>query len=348
MADQPTSGRRPTMLDVAARAGVSKSLVSLVMRGEPPVREDKRRRVLAAAEELGYRLNSAARSLSAVRSGTVGVLLADWRNPALTDVVETAGQVLEAAGLSVLITSAVLPAAAGELDTAAIGTLRDLRVEGVLVVGSVPHREALARILHGLPVVTASAGAEALSCDVVRTDDTIGMGLLVDHLVDQGHTRIAHLGGRGGAVAEGRLRGYRDAMRERGLADECLLAEADFTEESGYRGMSRLLCTGNPTAVVALNDLAALGAMSAAADHGLRIPADLALTGYDDSFVAAIRQISLTSINPDSGGIGASAAVCLIERIGGDPAPPSELLLPPTLVVRASSAARIDTEAVTR
>lgn len=335
------------MLDVAARAGVSKSLVSLVMRGEPPVREDKRRRVLAAAEELGYRLNSAARSLSAVRSGTVGVLLADWRNPALTDVVETAGQVLEAAGLSALITSAVLPAAApGELDTAAIGTLRDLRVEGVLVVGSVPHREALAQILHGLPVVTASAGAEALSCDVVRTDDTIGMGLLVDHLVDRGHTRIAHLGGRGGAVAEGRLRGYRDAMRERGLADECLLAEADFTEGSGYCGMARLLCTGNPTAVVALNDLAALGAMSAAADHGRHLPADLALTGYDDSFVAAIRQISLTSINPDSRGIGASAALRLIERIGGDPAPPSELLLPPTLVVRASSAGRIDSAAV--
>ena len=337
------------MLDVAAHAGVSKSLVSLVMRGEPPVREDKRRRVLAAAEELGYRLNSAARSLSAVRSGTVGVLLADWRNPALTDVVESAGQVLEAAGLSALITSAVLPSAApGELDTAAIGTLRDLRVEGVLVVGSVPHREALAQILHGLPVVTASAEAEALPCDVVRTDDTIGMGLLVHHLADRGHTRIAHLGGRGGAVADGRLRGYRDAMRERGLADECLLAEADFTEESGYHGMARLLCTGNPTAVVALNDLAALGAMSAAADHGLHLPTDLALTGYDDSFVAAIRQISLTSINPDSGGIGASAAVCLIERIGGDAAPPSELLLPPTLVVRASSAARIDCGAVTR
>jgi DNA-binding LacI/PurR family transcriptional regulator len=340
------------MHDVAARAGVSKSLVSLVMRGQPPVREDKRRRVLAAAEELGYRLNSAARSLSAVRSGTVGVLLADWRNPALTDVVETAREVLEAAGLSALITNAMLPAtgtaASAQLDTPAIGTLRDLRVEGVLVVGSVPHREALAQILHDLPVVAASAGAEALSCDVVRTDDTIGMKLLVDHLIDTGHTRITHLGGRGGAVAESRLRGYRDAMRERGLADECLTAEADFTEESGYRGMAHLLRTDNPTAVVALNDLAALGAMSAAADHGLRLPHQLALTGYDDSFVAAIRQISLTSINPDSHRIAATAAVRLIERIGGDPAPPSETLLPPALVVRASSAARIDSEAVTR
>jgi DNA-binding LacI/PurR family transcriptional regulator len=96
--------RRPTIRDVAERAGVSKSLVSLVMRGEPMVREDKRRRVLQAAEDLGYRPNSAARSLSAARSGTVGVLIADLSNPLLVDIVGNAGRVLEEAGLSTLLT----------------------------------------------------------------------------------------------------------------------------------------------------------------------------------------------------------------------------------------------------
>src|SRR5687767_4503498 len=103
-------GRRPTIRDVAERAGVSKSLVSLVMRGEPMVREDKRRRVQQAAEELGYRTNFAARSLSAIRSKTVGVLMSDLRNPLLVDVVERAAEILEDAGLSTLVISAVRPA----------------------------------------------------------------------------------------------------------------------------------------------------------------------------------------------------------------------------------------------
>jgi DNA-binding LacI/PurR family transcriptional regulator len=340
MAEQVASPpRRPTIRDVAERAGVSKSLVSLVMRGQPQVSDEKRQRVLAAAEELGYRLNFAARSLSIVRSGTVGVLLADPRNPALIDVVETAREVLEAADLSPLITNAVLPATS-QLDAGAIGTLRDLRVEGVLVVGSVPSRAALAEMLGELPVVAASAQADGLRCDAVRTDDTAGMRLVVDHLVDRGHYRIAHLGGRGGAVAENRLRGYREAMNDRGLADECHVADADFSEDAGYRGMAQLLSSSELTAVVAVNDLAALGAMSAAADHGLRVPDQLALTGYDDSFVAAIRQISLTSVNADTDGIGARAAARLIERIGGDRSEPSEFLLPPTLVIRSSSGPR--------
>ncbi|HET9557964.1 MAG TPA: LacI family DNA-binding transcriptional regulator, partial [Actinomycetota bacterium] len=132
---EPAAGppRRPTIRDVAERAGVSKSLVSLVMRGEPLVRDDKRRRVRQAAAELGYRTNWAARSLSAVRSGTVGVLAADLRNPWSMDIVEAVGQVLEEARLSTLLTSAVLPSrAAGQpqLDVGVIGALRDLRVDG--------------------------------------------------------------------------------------------------------------------------------------------------------------------------------------------------------------------------
>ena len=123
-----TNGRRPTIRDVAERAGVSKSLVSLVMRGEPMVREEKRRRVHQAADELGYRMNLAARSLSNVRSRTIGVLVADLRNPLLVDVVERAGQVFEDAGLSTLLISAVMPSrptSGPRIDDRAIGALKD-------------------------------------------------------------------------------------------------------------------------------------------------------------------------------------------------------------------------------
>ena len=336
-----TNGRRPTIRDVAERAGVSKSLVSLVMRGEPMVRKDKRLRVQQAADELGYRMNLAARSLSNIRSKTIGVLVADLRNPLLVDVVERAGQVFEDEGLSTLLISAVIPSrstSGPRIDGRAIGALKDLRVEAMLVVGSVPDRKALAEVLGDMPVVVAAAGAEGLRADVVRNDDRLGMRLVVDYLVAAGHTAVAHLGGLGGVVAEDRVAGYRAAMAQHGLESEIMVAESDFTEDAGYRGAARLLRSGRPVAAIAaVNDLAAVGAMSAVADAGLRVPGDVAVTGYDDTFVAAIRQVSLTSVNPDSPGIGVQAAQCVLRRIEDPSRPVEEHLLPPRLVARFSS-----------
>ena len=335
--------RRPTIRDVAERAGVSKSLVSLVMRGEPLVREDKRRRVQQAAAELGYRTNWAARSLSAVRSGAVGVLAADLRNPWSMDVVEAVGQALEEARLTTLLTSAVLPtssAGRGRLDVGVIGALRDLRVDALLVVGSVPDRPRLAEEVGDLPVVVVGARAEGLArADAVRSDDAAGMGLVVDHLVARGHRRIAHLGGAGGAVAGERAAGYQAAMTRHGLAGELLVQACDFSEDGGYAAAAALLGSGRPvTALAAVNDLAAVGAMSAAADAGVDLPGGLAVTGYDDTFLAELRQISLTSVNPDSAGMGALAARCLLERMASPDRPGVERLVAPRLVVRASSA----------
>jgi DNA-binding LacI/PurR family transcriptional regulator len=340
-----TNGRRPTIRDVAERAGVSKSLVSLVMRGEPMVRDDKRRRVKQAAEELGYRTNLAARSLSNVHSKTVGVLVADLRNPLLVDVVEQAGQVLEDGGLSTLLISAIRPSRPGgagpRIDGRAIGALKDLRVEAMLVVGSVPDRTALTKVLGDMPVVVAAAGAEGLHADVVRNDDHLGMRLVVDYLVANGHHAVAHLGGLGGTVAEERVAGYCAAMRHHGLESEILIADSDFTEDAGYRGTARLLRGQRPvTAIAAVNDLAATGALSAAADAGLSVPDDLTLTGYDDTFVAAIRQVSLTSVNPDSPSIGSLAAQLVFRRLADPGQPVEEHLLPPRLVTRFSSGAQ--------
>ena len=336
-----TNGRRPTIRDVAERAGVSKSLVSLVMRGEPMVREEKRRRVHQAADELGYRMNLAARSLSDVRSRTIGVLVADLRNPLLVDVVERAGQVFEDEGLSTLLISAVMPArptSGPRIDDRAIGALKDLRVEAMLVVGSVPDRKALAEVLGDMPVVVAAAGAEGLRADVVRNDDHLGMRLVVDYLVAGGHTAIAHLGGLGGDVAEERVAGYCAGMAHHGLESKIEVADSDFSEDAGYRGAARLLRGRRPvTAIAAVNDLAAVGAMSAVADAGLRVPGDVAVTGYDDTFVSAIRQVSLTSVNPDSSGIGSLAAHCVLRRIEDPGRPEEEHLLPPRLVTRYSS-----------
>jgi DNA-binding LacI/PurR family transcriptional regulator len=325
---------------------VSKSLVSLVLRGEPLVREDKRRRVRQAADELGYRRNLAARSLSNVRSRTVGVLVADLRNPLLVDVVQRAGQVFEDAGLSALLIGAVMPSrrtSGPRIDGRAIGALKCLRVEAMLVVGSVPGWETFAEVLGDVPVVVAAAGAGGARADVVRNDDHLGMRLVVDFLVAAGHIAVAHLGGLGGVVAEERVAGYCAAMTHHGLESQIVVAESDFTEDAGYRGAVRLLRGGRPvTAIAAVNDLAAVGAMSAVADARRRVPGDVAVTGYDDTFVSAIRQVSLTSVNPDSSRIGSLAAQCVLCRIEEPGRPAQEHLLPPRLVPRYSSSGRVD------
>jgi DNA-binding LacI/PurR family transcriptional regulator len=260
--------------------------------------------------------------------------------------VEAVGQVLEEARLTTLLTSAVLPSSAAgqpQLDVGVIGALRDLRVDGLLVVGSVPDRARLAEVVGDLPVVVVGARAEGLAkADVVRSDDAAGMALVVDHLVERGHRQIAHLGGAGGAVATDRAAGYRTAMTRHGLANEIVVQACDFSEDGGYAAAATLLDGGRPrrrqvTALAAVNDLAAVGAMSAAADAEVDLPGGLAVTGYDDTFLAELRQISLTSVNPDSAGIGELAARCLLERIATPNRPGVEHLVAPRLVIRASS-----------
>ena len=340
MAEPP---RRPTIIDVAARAGVSKSLVSLAMRGDPRVAESSRLRIEEAARELGYRTNWAARSLSTLRSGTVGVLVADLHNPWFVEIVDPLRTVLHDAGLDTLLTSAVMPGPrAGErarLDLGAVEALRSLKVEGLVVVGSLPDHSGLAAAVGDVPVVVAGAGRQGLvGADVVRSDDAAGAGLVVDHLVARGHERIAHLGGAGGEVADERAAGYRAAMARHGLADRCRVEPCDFTEEAGYAGAGRLLEDGDrPTAIAVVNDLAAVGALAGALEAGVTVPAELAVTGYDDTFFSAIPQVSLTTVNPDNATIGTTAAERLLDRVGRPDAEPGAKLVPPRLVVRAST-----------
>jgi DNA-binding LacI/PurR family transcriptional regulator len=140
-------------------------------------------------------------------------------------------------------------------------------------------------------------------------------------------------------VAAERAAGYRSAMTRHGLAGEILVQACDFSEDGGYTAAAALLGRRRPvTALAAVNDLAAVGAMSAAADAGVHLPDELAVTGYDDTFLAELRQISLTSVNPGSVGMGELAAHCLLERVANPDRPGVEQLVAPRLVIRASSA----------
>ncbi|MFF7891674.1 LacI family DNA-binding transcriptional regulator [Streptomyces sp. NPDC007907] len=327
--------RPPTIRDVAERAGVSKSLVSLVLRGSDQVRPEKRDAVLRAARELGYRPNAAARSLSERRTRTVGVLLNDLRNPWFVDLLDGLNSLLHANGLRMLLADARLNRRTGQ-DPA--DPLLDLRVDGLVVVGTLPDPAAL-EDAGRIPVVLAGSREPAPpGVDVVAGDDERGARLVSEHLIGLGHRRIAHIAGYG-AVGELRRRSFEAAMRRHGLADEVLVEPSDMTEEGGYRTTVRLLSRPDrPTAVFAVNDIAAIGALSAAEELGLRVPHDLSVVGYDNTSIARLRHVWLTTVDNSSHEVGRRAARCLLERFEDAGGAGRVQLVSPTLEIRGSTA----------
>ncbi|MEU0601570.1 LacI family DNA-binding transcriptional regulator [Streptomyces sp. NPDC006393] len=329
--------RPPTIRDVAARAGVSKSLVSLVLRGSQSVRPEKRRAVLAAIEELGYRPNAAARSLSERRTRTVGVLLNDLRNPWFVELLDGLTARLHDSGLHVLLADGRLDRRLGQDLTR---TFTELRVDGVVAVGTLQDPTALRTAAERVPTVVAGAREPELpGVDVVAGDDEHGARLATEHLIGLGHRRIAHIAGRG-AVGELRLRGFETAMREHGLADTAVVERGDLTEEGGYRATVRLLSRRRrPTAVFAVNDMTCVGALSAAEESGLSVPRDLSLAGYDNTYLSRLRHLWLTTVDNAGHDVGRRAAQRLLDRIEDFGRSRTVDLTVPVLEVRGSTAA---------
>ncbi|MGW7252010.1 LacI family DNA-binding transcriptional regulator [Streptomyces decoyicus] len=336
--------RPPTIRGVAERAGVSKSLVSLVLQGSPRVSDAKRQAVLAAIEELGYRPNAAARSLVARRTHTVGVLLNDMRNPWFVEVLDGLNSLLQAHGLRMLMADGRLDRRAGQ-DFAR--TFQELRVDGIVVVGTLPDTDGLAEVAERLPTVIAGNHEPRLPrVDLVANDDERGARLATEHLIGLGHRRIAHIAGQG-LVGELRRRGFESAVRAHGLAASAVVENGDGTEEGGYRAAVRLLnpsrgsgrpVAERPTAVFAFNDISGVGALSAAQELGLEIPADLSLVGYDNTYLARIRHLWLNSVNNASHEVGRRAARCLLDRMERPDAPAGQQLVAPELEIRGSTA----------
>ncbi|MDQ1050220.1 LacI family DNA-binding transcriptional regulator [Streptomyces sp. V4I2] len=328
--------RQPTIRDVAEQAGVSKSLVSLVLRGSDQVRPEKRDAVLRAVRELGYRPNAAARSLSEQRTRTVGVLLNDLRNPWFIDLLDGLNALLHDQGLHMLLGDARLNRRTGQ-DLAR--PFLDLQADGLVVVGTLPDPAALGTVAERIPVVVAGAREPVPpGVDVVAGDDEQGARLVTEHLIGLGHRRIAHIAGYG-AVGDLRRGSFEAAMRAHGLADRALVETCDMTEEGGFRAAVRLLGRpGRPTAVVAVNDITAVGVLSAAAELGLRVPHDLSVTGYDDTSISRLRHLWLTTVDNAGHEVGRRAARCLLDRFESAGAAGRLHLAAPTLEIRGTTA----------
>lgn len=330
--------KRPTIVDVAKLAGVSKSLVSLVMQDSPSVSDQRRARVLRAADELGYRTNLAARSLNAnprSNSKLIGFVIRDLEQPWASDVVDIVRPILEEAGYTVLLTLFSPTGGGSKLDFSALDVLRDLRVTGLVFIGSMHDHPALARVEFARAVVYSGWGPDGPTADAVRGDDQRGLELVVDHLVEVGHERIVHISGIPGAVASDRAEGYRKAMLRHGLERQTRVIEADYTIEAGYRAASHVLLSSAepPTAIACADDMSAMGAMSAVADLGLRV----AVTGYDNIAMSALRQIDLTTVDQNNAEMGRRSAQALLARFEHPGTPFATEIVQPSLVIRGSS-----------
>ncbi|GAB91436.1 LacI family DNA-binding transcriptional regulator [Gordonia rhizosphera] len=331
--------RRPaTIRDVAAHAGVSKSVVSRVLRDEPNVSEERRARVRDAMAELDYRPNTMARGLSQSRSGTIGVVINDLRNPWYVSLIEGLATTLDAVDIAPILVDSRLDHQVGRNT---VETLLSRQVDGLVVVGTTDARVDVERAALSIPVVLAGTLEPDLpTVDIAVDDDLAGATMATEHLLRLGHRRLAHIQGPG-AVGALRRKGFEDTLAAAGIAAENMMVEYGGTrEEGGYAAAERLLDAATPpTAILAYNDMTSLGVMSAADDRGLSIPGDLSLIGYDNTQLASLRHISLTSVDNGNFTVGTQAAKFLIQRMDRLRAPQRIYRHTPTLVVRRTTSA---------
>ncbi len=331
----PKSGR-PTIIDVAASAGVSKSLVSLVMRGAQNVSPEKRKLVLATAADLGYRPNGVARTLVQRRSHLLGVLLSDLHNPFYAEVID--GVQAEAAerGYSTIMTVVDQRERA---ERRALDTLLELRIDALILASPMLESNGITAASKEVPVVLVARRSRVATVDSVTNDDPTGASLVVQHLADLGHRRIAHIDGGSGSGAAERRKGYERSMQKRGLDRFVRIVPGSYTDEGGRHGIAALFDAPDPpTAVFVANDLAAIGALSALDERGLRVPDDVSIVGYDNTALAAVSQIHLTTVDQPRPDMGRTAVKLVLERLSGKRDVASHVLIPPTLVVRGTTA----------
>src|SRR5688572_24784320 len=330
-----------TMKRIAEELGVSVTTVSKVLNEQPDIGPATRARVLAKVEELGYRPNAVARSLSLRRTHTLGVVIPDLMHSFFVEIVAGIESVMSAQGYGLLLCSS------GEdpsKERAELEMLRARQVDGIVLASA--HVSGNTDVLRkltaaGCALVMIDRDDHArVACHRVLTDDLAVGRLATEHLLAHGRRRIAHIGGPPIVHARRREEGYRDALTARGITpDPELVIRAGFMEADGYRAMRQLLASERPIdAVFAANDPAALGAMKAIWEAGLQVPKDIAIVGAGDVAHGDLLRVPLTTVAWSKEDLGRRAAELLLEQIGPLPRGPfRRVVIPPSLVARESS-----------
>jgi LacI family transcriptional regulator len=336
----------PTSAEVARKAGVSRTTVSFVLNGvlNRGISEATRARVLAVADELGYRPNIAARTLAGGASATVGLVMPQathlYDDAFLAHLVGSINEACHRAGLKMLIESTD---GEGREPGGFVDLVRSRRIDGLIVVNlrRSEHDHLRQLAAAGIPLVVLGSGRDGTGdFHTLGTDNHRGAMLAVNHLLDLGHRCIAHVGFAPSEFhsVSGRESGWRDALLARGITPELSwVVGADISAESGWRATRELLARGVPcTALFVGNDTVAFGALRALREAGRRVPDDVAVVGYDDLPLAPFAEPPLTTVRTDPIRHGREAMEMLLALMAGQGGEVAHREIGAALVVRAS------------
>ncbi len=329
---------QPTMLDVAAKAGVSTATVSAVINGTAPVSPELRERIESAIAAIGYKRNTIARSLKTGATNTIGLVIADITNPFFTDVVAVIQDVLHRAGYAVMLCCTDEDPNQQEEQ---ISLLLDRMVDG-LIIAPAGDDHALERVLKraGIPVVLIDRISNGIAADAVVLDNQRAVREAIDYLISLGHRRIGYISGSlDTSTGRGRLSGYRDALENAKLSyEDELVRIGNFRERDAYNAAMQLLVLPDlPSAIFSANNLMVIGVMKAIRDMGLRCPDDISVSSFDDFPWADVFQPNLTTIAQPVQAIGEHAAQLILDRlVNRAERPPRQIVLAGRLTVRDS------------
>lgn len=325
---------KPNINDVATLANVSKSLVSLALMGSPKVGEDSRAKILKAAETLGYRKNAAARTLAAKRSKTIGVLVLDLHNPVFAEILDGVQIEMRKNGFTTMLVSG------GEdpvFEQSDIETLLQFQIEGLILISHRLAPERLAAIAAEVPtVVVTRSDIQLPAMDTVSNDDVAGTALAVDYLVQLGHSKIVCLSGGENPPSNSRVQGYLQAMERNNLSESARVVPGGLSDATGYAAATKALKL-SPTALVVANDFAAMGAIAAIQEAGLRVPEDISVIGYDGISIGGLKNVNLTTVSQPLAELGTLAATRLVERINDPKEPAKQITVSAQLLVRGTT-----------
>ena len=332
-----------TMKRIASDLGVSITTVSKVLNNRADISEATRSRVLAKVEELGYQRNAVARSLSLRRTHTLGIVIPDLMHSFFVEIIAGIEPVASVRGFGLLLCSSSEDPGK---ERAELEMLRGRQVDGVVLAsasasGNTDMLQQLTKQGTTLVMIDRDDHASVKCHRVLTDDDQVGQ-LATSHLLDLGRRAIAHIAGPPIAHARRREKGWREALRARGMkiADDWVV-RGGFMESDGYRVMKRLL-TVRPRidAVFAANDPAAIGAMKAIWEAGLRVPDDIAIVGVGDIALGDLLRVPLTTVGWSRRDQGRHAAELLLNGLDLDVDEPQRVIIPPRLIVRESSGAQ--------
>ncbi len=332
-----------TLADIARELGISKMTVSRAINNNPLVKAKTRDQVLEVSRRLNYQPNHFARALATNRSYLIGVIVPDLMHSYFAEILHGIGSVARSAKFQIVIGNSEEHIAREISEVEALHS----RTDGLIIAPCIPASKVdfYSRMIEqDAKIVLIDRTLDGLNCPMVSTDDVEVGRLATEHLINLGHTRVGHLRGTVTSTSKKRFEGYKQALADRSIPlDKSLVRECGLMESDGYRAMKDWLAEGDvPTAIFAVNDPTAIGAMQAMDEAGINIGKDIAIVGCGNIHYGDMLRVPLTTVSWSRGEMGQAAArllIRLIEEEAGDDVKGQKLILSPSLLVRKSCGA---------